>query len=107
MKPAKLPRENLELRFTEATGVSLGNQEIPAEIVLKPIAQTVSGHVTALGELPPKTAVELIMGGETLASVPIGPEHNFEFRGILPGEYAVKLSNSVGAALPPFFLRPY
>lgn len=95
MKPAQLPRENLELTFTE-TEVSLGNQEIPAEVVLSPIAQTISGHVTALTELGPNSAVELVMGTQSIGSVPIDPKHNFEFHGILPGEYEVKLSNSVG-----------
>ena len=95
MKPAKLPRENLELTFTEAE-VSVGNQEIPAEVVLSPIAQTISGHVTVLTELGPNSAVELVMGTQSIGSVPIDPKHNFEFHGILPGEYEVKLSNSVG-----------
>lgn len=95
MKPAQLPRENLELTFTESE-VSLGNQEIPAEVVLSPIAQTISGHVTVLTELGPNSAVELVMGTQSIGSVPIDPKHNFEFHGILPGEYEVKLSNSVG-----------
>ena len=95
MKPAPLPRENLELMFTESE-VSLGNQEIPAEVVLRPIAQTISGHVTVLTELGPNSAVELVMGTQSIGSVPIDPKHNFEFHGILPGEYEVKLSNSVG-----------
>ena len=92
MKHPVVSSGKLAISFTEVEGGSLGKQEIAEEIVLEPIAQVISGHVdTTLSSVQ----VDLLNGAQKIGSVRTDATHKFEFRGILPGEYVVSLSDVV------------
>lgn len=90
------------LSFTEVKGVELKDQRHPEDLVLSPIAQTIAGSVKVFFNEDVKQmfnedamTVDLYYGSVKLGSTLTNAKHEFVFKGVLPGEYTLRISDAV------------